>query len=98
MQLINLHDAATMLMMSPDTLQKRAKLGEIPGAKPGKCWVFLDVDLIEWLRTQYATHKKADAWESGSETVSGISRSNVTEKELFALLRPEKKTKRRGAG
>jgi hypothetical protein len=28
-------------------LQEKAKAGEIPGAKIGKCWVFVEFDLIE---------------------------------------------------
>jgi hypothetical protein len=32
-----------------------AEKGEIPAAKPGKKWVFIDVDLAEWLRAQYKT-------------------------------------------
>lgn len=30
-----------------------AASGDIPGAKVGRAWVFVDVDLIDWLRQQY---------------------------------------------
>ena len=53
MKTLDLHEAAALLKLHPDTLQRRAKAGEIPGAKPGKAWVFLDEDLIAWLRGQY---------------------------------------------
>lgn len=36
MKTLDLHEAAALLKLHPDTLQRRAKAGEIPGAKPGK--------------------------------------------------------------
>lgn len=45
MQTLNLLEAATFLRMHPEELRRRAKLGHIPGAKPGKSWVFLQDDL-----------------------------------------------------
>ncbi|MFZ5502272.1 MAG: DNA-binding protein [Pseudomonadota bacterium] len=34
-------------------MQEKARAGEIPGAKIGKCWVFVEFDLIEHIRSQY---------------------------------------------
>ena len=48
---LGLREAAGFLRMHPSTLQARAKAGEIPGAKVGKCWVFLEVDLAEYVRS-----------------------------------------------
>ncbi len=39
--------------MNPEALRQKAKAGVIPGAKPGKCWVFLEEDLAEYIRTAY---------------------------------------------
>ncbi|MEQ1848240.1 MAG: helix-turn-helix domain-containing protein, partial [Nitrospira sp.] len=41
------------MKIHPVTLVRLAKSGDVPGAKPGKCWVFIDVDLADWLRAQY---------------------------------------------
>lgn len=41
MRSLNLEDAAAFVGLHPNTLQARAKAGEIPGAKPGKEWRFL---------------------------------------------------------
>ena len=54
MQSLNLQQAAAFLHVHPITLLRKAQTGEVPAAKPGKCWVFLDVDLIEYLRSQYS--------------------------------------------
>lgn len=53
MKTLDLHAAAELLRIHPVTLRDKARLGEIPGAKIGKCWVFVDVDLIDYIRAQY---------------------------------------------
>lgn len=50
---MGIKEAAALLMVHEVTLYKMAERGEVPAAKPGKKWVFIDVDLIEWLRSQY---------------------------------------------
>jgi excisionase family DNA binding protein len=50
---LGIKEAASLLMVHPVTLYQMAEKGEIPAAKPGKKWVFIDVDLIQWLRSQY---------------------------------------------
>jgi hypothetical protein len=58
MRTLNLQEAAALLHMNPEHLRRKAVSGEIPGAKPGKCWVFLDEDLAEYLRGLYAHHRQ----------------------------------------
>jgi hypothetical protein len=53
MKTLGLHAAAELLGVHPVTLREKARLGEIPGAKIGKSWVFVDVDLIDHIRAQY---------------------------------------------
>ncbi|MGA9165212.1 MAG: helix-turn-helix domain-containing protein [Thiobacillus sp.] len=53
MKTLLLHAAAELLGLHPVTLREKARRGEIPGAKIGKSWVFVDVDLIEHIRAQY---------------------------------------------
>lgn len=99
MKTLDLLEAAEYLRLHPDTLQRRAAAGEIPGAKPGKRWVFLDVDLAEWLRSHYRTQTKQpeQTWDSSAATESITSRSSVTDAELSALLRPATKSRRRNS-
>jgi len=73
MRTLDLNEAAQFLRMHPHTLEAKARAGEVPGAKPGKCWVFLDVDLAEWLRAQYRAPKQQaeEAWRSTNAGTSG---------------------------
>lgn len=50
---MNLEEAAAFLKIHAITLSIKASSGEILGAKIGKRWVFLKVDLIEHIRAQY---------------------------------------------
>jgi len=53
MKMLNLNEAAEFLHIHPTTLQGKAKSGEIPGAKPGRAWVFIEEDLVAWVRSRY---------------------------------------------
>ena len=53
MNTLTLQEVAEFLKIHPVTLGLKARSGEIPGSKIGKSWVFVDVDLIEYIRAQY---------------------------------------------
>ncbi|WP_434516155.1 helix-turn-helix domain-containing protein [Dechloromonas sp. ARDL1] len=59
MQTLTLHEAASFLKMHPEEVRRRAKSGLLPGAKAGRSWVFIDVDLADWLRSLYALPRQA---------------------------------------
>src|SRR5690349_638922 len=50
---LTLRQAAAFLHIHPVTLQDKARVGEIPGAKIGRAWVFVEIDLLEYIRSQY---------------------------------------------
>ena len=50
MNTLDLEQAAILLKMHPVTLRQKARAGVIPGAKLGRCWVFVEIDLIEYVR------------------------------------------------
>ena len=79
MNTLDLSDAAALLHMSEDALMRKARAGIIPGCKPGRQWVFLEVDLIEWMRSQYSQTPKTRArqWASTKEGTSGTSTSAI---------------------
>ena len=54
MKTLNLQEAAALLKLHPTTLAAKARAGEIPGARLGKRWVFVEVDLLDYVRSQYA--------------------------------------------
>jgi excisionase family DNA binding protein len=52
---MTIEEAAHFLRMHPVTLRLKAASGEIPGAKLGKRWVFLRIDLEGYVRSKYAS-------------------------------------------
>jgi excisionase family DNA binding protein len=56
---LSLTEAAALLRMHPEEVRRRAKCGAIPGAKPGRCWIFIEDDLAEYVRSFYATPRQA---------------------------------------
>lgn len=58
-QTLNLEQAARLLNMHPVTVGERARAGIIPAAKPGKRWVFVEADLVAYLRRLYPCNRQA---------------------------------------
>src|SRR5579863_9271646 len=56
---LTLDEAASFLHMHPEEVRSRAKRGLIPGAKTGRRWVFLEIDLIEFVRSLYPVRRQA---------------------------------------
>ena len=52
MKTLNLEETARFLKVHTETVSRLAKTGHLPGAKIGRAWVFLEEDLIEYLREQ----------------------------------------------
>ena len=52
-QFLSADKAAEMLDINPHDAEKKARSGEIPAGKSGRKWVFLDVDLIEYIRAPF---------------------------------------------
>lgn len=57
MKTLNLIQAAALLHMHRVTLLLKAQSGEIPAAKPAKCWVFIEQDIQDYLRGLYRTQQ-----------------------------------------
>lgn len=56
---LGISDAAKLLRMNETTLYRKAKSGEIPGAKPGRSWVFIKSDLMTYIRSLYKIPPRA---------------------------------------
>ncbi len=54
MRTYDIERAAKFLNISADTMKELAQNGVVPGAKIGKCWVFVDDDLADYLRKEVA--------------------------------------------
>jgi helix-turn-helix protein len=71
MKTLNLREAAVFLHMHPEEVRTRAKRGIIPGAKIGRCWVFIDTDLADFIRSQYPVRRQAlPVWGSLRQDVA----------------------------
>ncbi|MFY9329529.1 MAG: helix-turn-helix domain-containing protein [Georgfuchsia sp.] len=80
MKSLTLDEAAAFVGLHPNTLQARAKAGEVPGAKVGKEWRFIDVDLVDYLRAKYPCNTpKGTECRSTNEAKRGGSTSRTAE-------------------
>jgi hypothetical protein len=51
MEALTLVQAAQFLKMHPEEVRRRAKRGDLPGAKAGRAWVFIENDLADYVRS-----------------------------------------------
>lgn len=49
---LNLEECAAFLKVHPNTVSDLAVTGELPGAKIGRAWVFVEDDVLDYLREQ----------------------------------------------
>ena len=93
---LGLLEAAAFLRMHPEEVRRRARLGQLPGAKPGKRWVFLQDDLAAYLRSLYSPTRQAlrvtlrkevsDCHSTNAEARGGFDSPLRAASELDALL------------
>ena len=100
MKTYDLHEAAQILHLHPDTVQRRAKAGEIPGAKPGKEWVFREEALAEYLlrletQPRQAAKKELIKCSTNVVTLGGLTLQRPTGSGLDARLAPVTSRKHR---
>jgi hypothetical protein len=82
MSTFTLQQAADFLKIHPVTLLEKANAGIVPGAKIGKRWVFLEIDLIEHIRSQYlrralqGDNERSITCHSTNATIHPIGGSN----------------------
>jgi hypothetical protein len=103
MHTLDLEQAAAFLHMHPEEVRRRAKLGLLPGAKPGKAWVFIDDDLVAYVRARYAYPRQAlqvtsrkeqqSCHSTNAETRGGSISPRHQESALDALLKQKVKPK-----
>lgn len=93
MKTLTIKEAADFLQIHPQTLRNRAACGDIPGAKIGRAWVFIEIDIADYLRSQY--HRRTLQGD-GKETLchstnaktrpTGGSRSPSVDEQYNAVL------------
>src|ERR1019366_4690637 len=104
METLDLKQAACFLKLHPEELRRRAKAGRVPAAKVGKCWVFLESDLADYVRSLYASDWQAlqvmlgkdyPCHLSNAARSGGLTSSPPTGNEYDDLLEPKRKPSRR---
>ena len=78
---LSLKEAAEYLHVHEETLRNMALAGKVRGVKPGRAWVFLQIDLVEYLRG-----RQGERWDSSAEVGSGGLTSASADAEYGALL------------
>jgi len=96
MKTLTLQEAANLLKMTPEGLRVKANKGQIPGAKPGKRWVFKEDDLAEFLQSLYPSTAKTlqgvidssrrKAWHFTKEITHGGLKSATMEDDYNKAL------------
>ena len=54
MNTLDLNEAASFLKMNPEVLRRKARAGQVPGRKAGKCWIFVKEHLADWVSGRYS--------------------------------------------
>jgi len=62
--------AAEFLKVHPQTLGRLARSGEVPASRIGRAWVFLEDDLVAFLRSRYFHPGQAPATATGEKRCS----------------------------
>jgi hypothetical protein len=99
---LDLKQAATFLRMHPEEVRRRARMGLLPGAKAGKRWVFIEDDLVSYLRSHYASQRQAlvgdrstSCQSTNAEVCGGFASPQRAASLLDALLK-QRTSKPRG--
>jgi len=82
---IDAREAAEFLHIHPDTLKERARAGLIKAYRPGRKWVFLKSDLLEYLKTQ---QPESHCSTAAPTRRTGMSDLKSVDRKLGARLGP----------
>ena len=83
---LDLQEVADFLKISKEALRRKVCKGLIRGAKPGKCWAFLEDDLVDYFQSLYPEKRKV-AFLPEIEEVPKCS-TNAAKRGGLILLRP----------
>jgi excisionase family DNA binding protein len=87
MKTFDLFECADFLKVDRNTVLKLAGTGEIPGAKIGRAWVFLEDDVVAFLRKRIG--------EQTAERIQGLFDRDADDKLNLALAREVAPDRRR---
>jgi hypothetical protein len=85
----SLEEAGLFLGMNTEVVRRKAVTGEIPGAKTGKGWRFLNIDLVDFLRSQYPVKRQEPQSAIEKEIKQCHSQNAVTHGTSISSRRTE---------
>ncbi|WP_226842759.1 helix-turn-helix domain-containing protein [Acidithiobacillus thiooxidans] len=83
---LDLQEAADFLKISKEALRRKVCKGLIRGAKPGKCWAFLEDDLVDYFQSLYPKNRKVASLTEKAEVPE--CSTNAAKRGGLTLLRP----------
>ena len=90
-KVLTLVEAAAFLRVHKTTLTERVKAGAVPAAKVGRAWVFIETDLIIYIREQYLCHSSKEKTVSTGGRVSRSPATSGYTAQLGKLLEQRRK-------
>lgn len=69
MKTLDIDECAAFLKVNRSTAFELAQSGELPGAKIGRAWVFLEDDLVEYLRAKVRQQQEQRQAKASAPTV-----------------------------
>ena len=66
---LSLHEAANFLGIHKETARRLAACREVPAAKVGRSWRFLEQDLVTYLRSLYSNNASQSVVPNRSKTI-----------------------------
>lgn len=95
---LNIDEACQLLHTHKSTLYQKIASGEIPAARIGRSWIFVELDLVDYIRKQYKAESQEVRCHSTNRKapIAGMSTSrSQAVAEFDSLLARKTKSKRR---
>ncbi len=81
MKTFDIDECAEFLKVDSTTVSEMAGMGELPGARIGRGWVFLEEDLVEYVRTQVRHQRRerqSSRFEKQQDEKENTGQDNLT--------------------
>ena len=94
MKTLNLDQAAELLGAHRETIRRQAASAQLPAVKIGRSWVFIEQDLVMYIRNKYSAcdalqgvHTRSNTiWHSTKEKATGGLIFSTKEREYAKVL------------
>lgn len=91
MRTLDIDECAEFLKIDRSTALELAGKGELPGAKIGRPWVFLEEDLVEYLRAQVRAQQRKRQIEADVKKGLDAAEARTPPQQVMTPARPGRK-------